>query len=384
MKLAIVTTHPIQYYAPVFKLLQQRGKIDIHVFYTWGRRVSEKFDPGFGKIVDWDIPLLEGYTYSWAENIAHDAGTHHFFGINTPSLVGQISDWKPDAVLFVGWAWYGHLKAMRFFKNRLPVFFRGDSTLFSNAPLWKNMLRQPVLKWVYQQIDTAFYVGKLNRSYFEHFGLSDRQLVFAPHAIDNDRFAADHRKEASLLRAQLGVGPAECLILFAGKFEAVKNIELLVTAFTELDLDGTHLLLVGQGPLEGMLKAIGADSRSPSAIHFMKFQNQSAMPSVYQSCDLFCLPSESETWGLAVNEAMACAKPVLISDTVGCAPDLLESNVNGLVFRSGDKDHLKACLNELTLSKERLKEMGKNSYDIIKDWSFEKIAEAIEKTLNYA
>ena len=60
-KIAIVTSHPIQYYAPLFRLLAK--KVELKVFYTWGKEALVKFDPGFGKKVEWDIPLLDGYEY---------------------------------------------------------------------------------------------------------------------------------------------------------------------------------------------------------------------------------------------------------------------------------------------------------------------------------
>ncbi|MBS1532174.1 MAG: glycosyltransferase family 4 protein, partial [Bacteroidetes bacterium] len=112
----------------------------------------------------------------------------------------------------------------------------------------------------------------------------------------------------------------------------------------------------------------------------MDFQNQSQMPAVLQACDLFCLPSKGpgETWGLGVNEAMACAKAVMTSDKVGCAIDLVRKAYNGDIFKSGDVVGMSDCLDRLTKSRESLVEMGRNSTLIIKDWSFLHIAEAIE------
>ena len=99
-KLAIITTHPIQYNAPLFQLLEDRNNIGFKVFYTWGEKVlQEKYDPGFGKNIQWDIPLLDGYEYEFVNNIARHPGTHHFRGINNPSLVDSIKKWKADAVL---------------------------------------------------------------------------------------------------------------------------------------------------------------------------------------------------------------------------------------------------------------------------------------------
>src|ERR1700744_1022568 len=133
MRLAIITTHPIQYYAPIFKLLHQRGNIEINVFYTWGEKALNKYDPGFNKTISWDIPLLDGYPYEWVQNTSADAGTHHFKGIINTGLIKQVEAWQPDAVLIYGWAYHSHLKAMRHFKNKVPVLFRGDSTLLDET-----------------------------------------------------------------------------------------------------------------------------------------------------------------------------------------------------------------------------------------------------------
>jgi hypothetical protein len=197
-RLAIVITHPIQYYAPLFKLLNQRKQIDIKVFYTWGEGSVKKFDPAFGKDIDWDIPLLDGYNYEWAQNTATDPGSHHFKGIITPGLTDQIKEWKPNAILVFGWAYQSHLKVLRYFKNKIPVYFRGDSTLLDELPGPRSLLKTVFLKWVYSHVDHAFYVGTNNKAYFKKYGLKDNQLSFAPHAIDNKRFEIDRCEEASL------------------------------------------------------------------------------------------------------------------------------------------------------------------------------------------
>lgn len=381
-KLAIVTTHPIQYYAPVFKLLHERGKIDIMVYYTWGEKAKKKYDPGFGSTIKWDIPLTEGYPFTWVENIARDPGTHHSRGIINPGLNKQIEDWQPDAILVYGWAWHSHLKAMRYFKGKVPVYFRGDSTLLNEPKGLKKLLRTLYLKWVYKHVDHAFYVGINNKAYYLKYGLQEKQLSFAPHAIDNDRFSRDEGAQAADFRAQLKLSDNDVLVLFAGKFEPVKNAKLLLSAFIQMDQPNVHLLMVGNGMEEGELKTMATNSNKADRIHFEGFKNQSYMPVVYQAADLFCLPSVSETWGLAVNEAMACGKAVLVSDKVGCAADLVKKDYNGAIFESGNSDVLALHLEQLTRSEENLKKMGNNSASIIHNWNFTHIAGAIENKLN--
>lgn len=398
-KLAIITTHPIQYYAPVFQLMAK--ELDLKVFYTWGKASVNKFDTGFKKQVEWDLPLLEGYDSKFVENISKDQGTHHFYGIVNPHLIDTLQSYKPDAILVYGWAWKSHLKTIRYFKGKIPIYFRGDSTLLNHQSGLRSILKKIFLQWVYRHIELAFYVGKQNKAYFKKYGFLEKQLVFAPHAIDNERFEENRRVDAVSLRAKLGINPHEVLIVFAGKFDPVKNPELLLDAFIDLDLKNTHLLIVGNGVLEEALKGkvgpfdyvqddnggsleLGVESwekKVKRRIHFMDFQNQTAMPVVYQACDLFCLPSLSETWGLAVNEAMAAGKAVLVSNKVGCAADLVKAGVNGAVFRSGDLADLKQKLNALTENKDKLAQMGLASQQIIKDWSFEKQVKVIVDTI---
>lgn len=380
MRLAIITTHPIQYYAPVFKLLHQRRNIDIHVFYTWGEAAMNKYDPGFNKVVAWDIPLLDGYPYTWVQNTAVDPGSHHFKGIINPGLIDQIKEFRADAVLVFGWAYKSHLKVIRYFKGKKPVFFRGDSTLLDEQGGIKSILKSILLKWVYRHVNHAFYTGINNKAYFKKYGLKEQQLSFAPHSVDNERFAAGRSAEATALRQELSIDEDELLVLFAGKLEDKKSPLLLLEAFIKLDQSKKHLMFVGNGELEAELKSKAGNAAN---IHFIDFQNQSYMPVAYQACDLFCLPSKGpgETWGLAVNEAMACGKAVLVSNKVGCAVDLVRGEYNGTIFQSNNIEDIIFCLKELTASKAKLDEYGKHSASIIKDWNFTKIAEAIENRL---
>jgi glycosyltransferase involved in cell wall biosynthesis len=381
MKLAIITTHPIQYYAPVFKLLNERGKISIMVFYTWGEKSKVKYDPGFGSTIGWDIPLLEGYPYSWLKNTSTDPGTHHYKGIINPDLIEQVEQWAPDAILVFGWAWQSHLRCIRHFKGRLPVYFRGDSTLLDEPGGLKGIIKTFFLRWVYSDVDKAFYTGSNNKAYFKKYGLKDSQLVFAPHAVDNDRFSADRSSEAIELRRQLNINDGDILVLFAGKFENKKSPLELLEAFLSLNKPGTHLLFAGNGALEAELKQRAGNS---ACVHFVDFQNQSRMPVILQACDLFCLPSKGpgETWGLAVNEAMACSKAILISDKTGCAIDLVKPGRNGYIFKSGPDSDLAYYLDKLTKSRIILEEMGRESANSVKHWSFLHIAAAIEDTIS--
>lgn len=379
-KLAIVSTHPIQYYAPAFRLLQERGRVDLKVFYTWGREAST-YDKDFARTIQWDIPLLEGYPYEFVS----DAGHHHtgFFEVKSPRLIPAIEEWGADAVLVFGWNYLSHLRVLLHFKGRIPVLFRGDSTLLDDKPGLRKWLRYVFLGWVYRHVDIALYVGKNSKEYFSACGMKTDQLVFAPHAIDNTRFQDNkgiYTEEARSLRRELGVGEEDILFTFVGKFQAKKAPLFLVRAFQHIRDPRAHLLMVGNGELEQQLKEISAGNAN---IHFLPFQNQSRMPVVYRIGDVFCLPSggPGETWGLAVNEAMACGKPVLVSDRCGCAPDLVANGKNGFIFVSGDQQDLLDKLNFFLTQKDAVATMGSTSLETIRAWSYEQMIRPIENVM---
>ena len=370
IKLAIITTHPVQYNAPLFRLLTERKKINIKVFYTWSQTESGvKFDPGFGKTIEWDIPLLDGYEYSFVENISEKPGSHHYKGINNPTLIKEIQEWNADSLLVYGWNFKSNLKAMRFFKNKIPVLFRGDSTLLDEKPGLKKIIRRTVLKYIYSFVDIAMYAGVANKAYFIAHGFREKQLVFMPHAIDNKRFAANEENllAGKALKQKLHIPDNALVFLFAGKLDENKNAVLLIDAFNDCNDEESYLLIVGNGSQEENLKNRYKGNKN---IAFLDFQNQQQMPALYSASDVFVLPSNSETWGLAVNEAMAAGKAIILSDACGASYDLVKNMENGFAFKKNNKVSLKTCLQYFIDHKNEAQVMGQNSLLKIKGYSY--------------
>lgn len=385
-RIVIVTTHPIQYNAPWFRLLAQENDIDLTVFYTWSQSESgSKYDPGFGRQIEWDLPLLDGYNYKFVKNISKNPGSHHFTGISNPTLIKEIEQWGPHAILVIGWSFKSHLACLRYFKKKIPVYFRGDSTLLDESGTFtlKKLVRKLLLSLVYKSVDKALYVGKNNRDYYQKFGLNPSQLVYAPHAIDNNRFAKNKEyfvNDAKTWRSRMGIKDHETVFLFAGKLELKKNPLLLLNAFKSAALPGSHLVFVGNGPLEQKLKEQLIVSTN---IHFLPFQNQTLMPVVYRIGDVFVLPSSGpgETWGLAINEAMACERVIIASDKCGGAIDLIENDMGGYIFKSNSIDSLKDTLKKCYEKKLEFNVMGKFNYDKVQDFNFKQIVHSIQQQL---
>ena len=378
-KVAFIISHPIQYYVPLLQGLVKRGNVELKVFYTWGEDSISKFDPGFNRIVEWDIPLLEGYSYEFMENIATDPGTHHFKGIDNPSIIKKIEDYQPDKIVVFGWSFKSHLKVLKYFKGRVPIYFRGDSHLLNEHSYLKKIIRKIFLRWVYSHVDFAIAVGKNNHDYYRWVGLKENQVLFAPHAIDEKRFLdfeGTQAKESDLFLESLKIPKDHTVLLYTGKFEHRKNLQTLIRAKLILKELSCTLILVGNGPDEEELRDLSKEDKN---IHFVGFVNQSKMPMVYRCADVFILPSISETWGLGINEAMNCGLAIIASDNVGAAIDLIQNN--GFIFRAGDHLDLADQMKKLVQDRNLLEMFKKHSTEIIKKWSIEELVRNFEKAL---
>jgi glycosyltransferase involved in cell wall biosynthesis len=344
--------------------LAQGGDVQIRVFFTWHAGQESIQDRGFGIPVAWDIPLTQGYDYELVPNVAADPGTHHFFGLRNPQLVKRVAAWQPDCVHITGWAWCSHLLAMREFHRRgVPTLFRGDSHLLDagpKGPRWR--VKRALLRHVYAWPSACLFVGEANREYYEAFGVQAKRLLHCPHSIDVDRFAepaAEYEMQAAQWRSTLGIAQTQFILLFAGKFEAKKRPLELMHAVQALDRHDIVLVMVGDGELGMEVRSLAASDQDRFRV--LPFQNQSRMPVVYRLGDLFVLPSAyGETWGLAVNEAMASGRAVIVSDCVGCARDVIDDSC-GRVFPTENFTAMLSIVEQLFADREKLRTMGRHA-----------------------
>jgi glycosyltransferase involved in cell wall biosynthesis len=381
-KLAIITSHPIQYNAPWFRHVAAQRGIDLKVFYLWDFGVTSTVDRGFQQALTWDIPLLDGYAHEFVPNVSKQPGTHSFGGLQNPELTARVRAFDPAAVLVLA---YNYASTQRFVWSwrSSPLLFRGDSHRLVPRRGVKALAKRAALALLMRRFSAFLYVGQANRRYFVHHGVPESRLFFAPHAVDNARFAGEREataREAAAWRRELGIAEDQTVILNAGKFEPKKRLPDLLQAFLRADVPNTVLLLVGSGPDEAALRALAA---SHPRIRFAPFQNQRRMPRTYAAGDLFVMASQgpSETWGLAVNEAMCLGRPIIVSSDVGCAEDLVRPGENGLVFPTGDVAALARALAHALEDRARLRAWGQRSFEIVSRYSYAQTTEGLQRAL---
>jgi glycosyltransferase involved in cell wall biosynthesis len=334
MRLALLASHPIQYQAPWFRELARR--CELRVFFAHRPDPTAQGE-GFGTAFAWDVDLLSGYEHEFLPNRAKAPGTSHFRGCDTPTIHERLGAGGFDALILTGWHlrcyWQGQRAAKAL---ALPVFVRGDSQLGTPRPLWKRLGKELAYRLMLRRFDGFLCVGQRNHDYLRHYGVPEAKLHRVPHFVDNAWFrerAAAVDREAT--RRAWGLATGRPALLFVGKFIPKKRPLDLLEATERLPAARRPALVyVGSGELGPALRArageLGVEALFPG------FLNQSELPAAYAAADALVLPSESETWGLVVNEAMACGLPAIVSEACGCAPDLIEESVTGFAYPAGD------------------------------------------------
>jgi len=348
----MVASHPIQYQAPWFRALAD--ECDLTVFFCHRQDAEGQGRAGFGVPFEWDVPLLDGYRFEWLENVSAHAGVDRFGGCDTPGISERIASGGFDACIVNGWYLKSYLQAIRACRRAgVPAILRGDSQLKGPRSRVVSAVKYLPYRWMLQRVHAHLYVGQANRDYLRHYGAPEARLFFAPHFVENERFAAGAARAresgaAMQLREAWGAGPHTTVFLFAGKFIAKKRPANFVAAVAALARAGENVcgVLVGAGPEEQTLRAVAVDLAAPIA--FDGFQNQSHIAARYAAADCLVLPSDGrETWGLVVNEAMAAGVPAIVSDAVGCAPDLVDEGATGFTYPVGDVEGLVGRMRDL-------------------------------------
>ncbi len=342
-RLGILSTHPIQYYSPLYRELAARPGLDLTVYYAHDPTPADQAAAGFGVGFAWDVPLLDGYRSEFLTNVSRRPGLSDSGGCNTPGVAEVIRRERFDAFLVHGWYTKSYHQAMRAcWQTRTPLLVRGDSTL----QVTKGRLRRAV-KWVARRrlvprFDGYAVVGQRAREYYLHYGAEPARMAASPHFVDNERFArqaAEARPRRAELRAKWGLPADAVVFLFVGKLLPGKRPLDLVRAVAAAGLPAAGLV-VGDGPLLAPSRAEAA--RLGAAVGFTGFLNQSELPAAYAAADVVVVSSSSETWGLVVNEGMACGLPAVVTDQVGCGLDLVQPGEVGAVYPVGDVDALAA------------------------------------------
>jgi glycosyltransferase involved in cell wall biosynthesis len=385
-RVAYLVSHPIQYQAPLLRLLAARPEIDLCVYYMDDAGARPRLDPEFGVSVRWDIPLLDGYAWRLLRNRSPWPHGDHFLRFIHPEIIGVLRRERYDALIVHGYArmteWLAFVGA---WASRTPVLLRGESTLLGYRPLWTRLARRILVGALVRRIDAALAIGALNREFYRAYGVPEARIFSVPYAVDNERFLAEAerlRGDRAALRDSLGWPRDVPVILSVGKLIPRKRPHDILDAYAAIAADHpAALVFLGEGSERRRLEDTAGRLRLPRVL-VTGFVNQTEIPRYYAAADVLVLPSSHEPWGLVLNEGMCFGLPVIASGMVGAAPDLARDGENGFVYPVGDTGALARALAVLLGNPDLRRRMGERSRQIVEAFSYDADVRGILEALS--
>lgn len=375
-RLVVLSTHPIQYYAPLYRCLAQRGAVKIKAIYLSDAGSVAHHDAGFARSVAWDIPLLDGYEFSVLQT-ATDITGRSFWARYDSRLIETLASAQPDWLLVYGYASRMNWVAVRWACRRATrVLYCSDSNIRDPQALRRVRIKRVVLGYYFRLVDMFLATSEANVDYLVRFGADPSHIRRIPFAIDVERF----RRPAG---SPIG-SPRVYDFVWAGKLIDIKRAEDFVQA---LDLVGRRVkqpvraLIIGVGPrlcaIEDMAKRLPGNC----SLEFAGFLNQSAMPTALQSAETLVFTSEQEAYGLIATEAAAAGLALIVASNIGCVgdSDLARPGVNAVTYRCGDIGQLAGEMEALLLDRDRRIRMQTASEAIAAMHDVDTAAECIER-----
>lgn len=358
--------------------------MDVTVWYCSRQGVEHTFDRQFNANVRWNIPILEGYRHVFLKNYALRPSSNGFWGLQNWGLIGRLWKAPKSALVINGWQFLIFVVAVFFGK----IF--GHTICFRiDTPLHQEKKRTPRSLWLrklllgnilFRFVDYFLYIGRQNKDFYKYYGIPERKLIFSPFSVDNQRFRAalpENDEEKKRIRRTLNLPENDIIILFSGKYLALKRPFDLLRAFQQSAMQNCTLVMMGEGELRLVMEDFIKNNRLDNVL-LTGFINQAEIARYYAAADIFVLSSDSETWGLSVNEAMNLALPLILSDAIGCAADLLEQGANGFIYPTGDINALAEKLRILVNDKQLRDAAGQKSLQIIGRHSYEAVIQNLK------
>ncbi len=387
-KIAFLLSHPIQYHSPFFKLIDKRRDIELKVYYCSDYGASEsgfKVHPEMGKIPNWDVSLIDGYSHCFLRNNSWKPSIFRgYFGLINFNLFSHLKRDKPDVLILNGWSYFTMLYALiicRFLG--IKSYLRGDNTIQTdgNISAYKAFLKKGIFRFFLFKIPNWFlYVGENNRLFFKKYKVPDKKLLWTPHAVDNERFSHEYLKmkpDEENIKEQLNIPLDAFIMLFVGRFIPQKSPLDLLKVYKNIK-GKKALIMIGDGPMKDEISDF-IEKYNLQNVYLPGFINQKNIGAYFTISDVFVLTSISETWGLVVNEAMNFELPIVVTTSTGCAPNLVKPE-NGYVVATGDTSQMTKILQKMIDNPSMIEKMGEASSQIVKEYSYDTV---IERLISY-
>jgi len=368
LKAVVVVSHPIQYYAPLYRALAASAEVDLLVLFAAKIGLEVRRDVLMGVDMAWKTDLVGGYPHRFlqgAEQIQHTS----FFGVNNPNVGEALAEADPDVVLLHGYAAMTNIKALAWARlNRRPVIMISDSTIDSSVQPLRRLLKRVLARAVLAQFSAFLTLGDRGEAYLGRYGVASSRMFRCPAMIDAAFWRAreDRAARRGAKRRKLGIGDSEVVLIAAGKLYRGKRLLDVIAALKGVKA-AVRLIIAGDGEqrpeLEDAARAAGVKT------DFLGFVNIDALPDVYAAGDILVHAAEVEQYGMVLLEAAVVGLPIIASDRIGAIGpgSIARAGVNALVYPCGDVAALRAAILDLANDPDRLASFGRASLAVSED-----------------
>jgi glycosyltransferase involved in cell wall biosynthesis len=365
IRVAYIAGEPNPYRAPHLDRIAEHPDIDLAVIYA-AATVQRR---GWALDYAHEPTILQGPTLPTTRILHHDYPL-------TPQIWGLLERERFDVLVIGGWSLMAPQLAIVWARLRgTPYLIVSENHSREPRPAWVRAVKWLVLRQVIPQASGLLVTGSLAREHALHYGARPDRVTVFPNTVDipSYRAAAERlRSRRDEIRERLGIAHDAVAIAQVGRLFPLKapdeTLEAVARAraFTAQPL---HLLFVGDGELRPSLERRAAELGVD--VTFAGFQQGEALLECFAAADVFALLSHRETWGVVVNEAAAFGLPLVLTDRVGAAGDLLRDGENGALVRSGDVEGAARALAALADDPERRRRFGLRSLDLVEPWGYE-------------
>ena len=387
-EILVVNTHPIQYFAPLYRHIGQNTDMCLTAIYIDDFGFKETWDEEFQKSFNWDIDLRSGFSSVVLNNYNSNAQRNKFWYGWSLECFCLVHRSKASLVWLHGYnnvnffiAWIAAIL------SRKKIALRGESNNFLIKTRLHRFFVKPILKIWFKSIDYFFAIGSANSDYYVTMGVEKKKIIRMPYCIDNSRFMIQGRRDVSCLnqsRAWSNIDDDTVIIVMSSKFIPRKNILAGLEIYSQLERDGfnTALLIIGDGPLRDQIETFIRQNALATVI-LAGFINQSEIANLFRISDIFWHFGKQEPWGLVVNEAAAAGLPLIVERTVGSAQDLVVDGVTGFQVDSDNRQAVYEVSMRLVLDGAERRRLGSNARQVVLEhFSFEVCAAGLKRIVH--
>lgn len=350
-RLAVVVSHPIQYYVPLYRALARDAAIEIHVLFASRIGLTKTYDSEMKADVAWATDLTGGYSHEFLPE--GDAIQHvGFRAVDNPSVTRALARFRPDAVIIHGYALMTMLRALAWCRLRgVRTIMASDSSSHGSPSGWRHTVKMSIMPLLLRQFGAALTMSDRSEEHLAGMGYPRDRMFRAPTMIDEGFWRARETRAATRAaqRAALGLADDEFTLLCSGKLHPRKRVQDLLDALLRLKADGKPptLLIAGDGEQREILEAFAR--QHGLAAHFLGFVNIDALPDLNAAADAFVHAAEVEQYGMVVLEAAVVGLPMVLSDAVGAIgpTSIARPGVNAIVYPCADVAALAAGIAKL-------------------------------------